>query len=187
MGACKVYLVLYNTELRRFGFWGTRSPPILNTSQRAANSNRGDSPLLHIAHDSSSHSCLCLFTRSEMRIRPAGHAGGEDTTYTNSLCPRKAQASRGRLVTHDLNVRERAFSSHWRHRSMSCHFVWKQFSPRNGFTDILSLHQSHVYISIKRAQQTPKYSLLSPQPLSLQEHCEVWGKEGFVNVCMEKI
>lgn len=40
-----------------------------------------------------------------MRIRPAGHAGGEDTTYTNSLSPRKAQASRGRLVTHDLNVR----------------------------------------------------------------------------------
>lgn len=62
---------------------------------------------------------VCVSTRTEMRIHPAGHATGEDTTYTSSLCPRKAQASRCRLVSHDLNLRERALSRHWKCRSMT--------------------------------------------------------------------
>lgn len=137
---------------------------ILNISQHTKNSNRGDSPLLHIAHDSSSHSHMCLFTRNEMRIHPAGNAREEDTTHANSLCPRKAQASRDRLVTHDLNVRERAFSSHCRCRAMTVILSGNNFSPHNGFTDVLSLHQCHVYINTKRAQQAPVSSVFSIFP-----------------------
>ncbi|RMC00487.1 hypothetical protein DUI87_23098 [Hirundo rustica rustica] len=46
---------------------------------------------------------MVVSVKSEMRIHPAGNAE-EDTTYANSLCPRKAHASRARLVTHDLNL-----------------------------------------------------------------------------------
>lgn len=77
--------------------------------------------------------------------------------------PRKARASRDRLVSHDLNVRERAFSSHWRCRAMTVILSGNNFSPPNGFTDVLSLHQCHVYI-IKRAQQAPVSSVLSIFP-----------------------
>lgn len=95
-----------------------------------------------------------------MRIHPAGNAE-EDTIYANRLCPRKAHASRDRLVTHDLNVRERAFSSHWRCRAMTVILSGNNFSPHNGFTDVLSLHQCHEYSNIKRAQQAPVSSVLS--------------------------
>lgn len=98
-----------------------------------------------------------------MRIHPAGNAE-EDTTYANSLCPRKAHASRDRLVTHDLNAKERAFSSHWRCRATTVILSGNNFSPHNGFTDVLSLHQCHVYINIKRVQPAPVSSVFSIFP-----------------------
>lgn len=117
-----------------------------------------------------------------MRIRPAGNAE-EDTIYANSHCPRKAHASRDRLVTHDLNVRERTFSSHWRCRVMTVILSGNNFSLHNGFTDVLSLHQCCVYINIKRAQQAPVSSVFSIFP---SRSTAKGGGKGSFWMCLKK-
>lgn len=60
------------------------------------------------------------------------------------------------------------------------------FSPWNGFNGVLSPRQSQAYVSIKAAQHTPKYRLLSSLPLFLQNYHKVCEKVGNLWTCIRK-